>query len=274
MILATARAVSDDDFIHRKVLMKVIGEIAEEGDLGTNPADFYLKCWEVACRALGVKDPYENEKARGNKTALGILKYLSEHYPTKPEDALASAIRVSFAGTMLDYTALGRSEVQDEIAIQFRTPPARNESEALIAALGKAESVMIVAGRAGEMAMDKPLAEVLTGMGRKVYLAVAAKPVFSMATEKDAVTSGYSKGIEVVNPGTAMYGLAPELASTEFQELFERVDVIVAKGSTNFITITPQREIFFILKASEEAVAEKLGIPTGGGAVAKVDAPT
>ena len=93
MILAPARSVADDDFIHRKVLLKVMGEIAEEGDLGVNPADLLLHCWEIACHALGVKDPYENAKARGDKTALGILKILSERFPAGSGGELKWALR-------------------------------------------------------------------------------------------------------------------------------------------------------------------------------------
>lgn len=273
MILDTARVVSDEDFIHRKVLLKVMGEIAEDADLGNNPADFYLQCWEIACRALGVKDPYENEKARADKTALGVLKILAERFPHKEEHVLAAAIRSSFAGAMLEFTGLGRVDVQEKIAHYIQTAPARDESEALAAAIVKAESVLLVANRAGEIAMDKPLVELMADMGKKVYLAVAAKPMFAMATEKDAQNSGYSEKVKVINPGTAMYGLMQERASSAFRELFEQVNLLIVKGATHFATITPQRDMYCILRASEEEVAERLNIITGGGAIVKIAAP-
>lgn len=272
MILAAARAISDEDFIHRKVLLKVMGDIAEDGDLGTSPADFYLQCWEVACRALGVKDPYENEKARANKIALGVLKILAERFPFKEEHALQAAIRTSFAGAMLDFSVLGRADMQEKIAYYIQTAPARDESEALLAAIEKAESVMLVANRAGEIAMDRPLVEHMANMGKKVYLAVAAKPVFTMATEKDAQTSGYSDKVKVITFGTAMYGLVQERASTAFQDLFDQVGLLIVKGSTHFETIAPRRDMFFILRAWESEVAERLNIITGGGAIVKMAA--
>ncbi|MCC8179748.1 MAG: ARMT1-like domain-containing protein [Planctomycetes bacterium] len=274
MILATAREVSDDEFIHRKVLLKVMGEIAEDGDLGSNPADFYLMCWETACRALGVRDPYENEKARGNKTALGILRMLAENYPCREEDKLRMAVRTSFAGAMLDFTGLGRVEMQEKIAERFMNPPARDDTDDLLEAIDRAESVLLVANRAGEIAMDRPLAELMAEAGKKVYLAVAAKPVFTMATEKDAETSGYTETVEIINPGTIMYGLVQERASSEFQDIFEEVDLLLVKGCTHFDTITPQREMYFILKATETNVAEKLDIPEAGGAIVRIDAPS
>lgn len=272
MIIATAQAVSDDDFIHRKVLLKVMGELADDGDLGSNPADLYLQCWEIACRALGVKDPYEKEKARGDKIALGVLKLLKGQFTQLEKDALRFAIRTSFAGAMLDFSGLGRSEMQEKIAEYFQTAPALDQTDDLAAAIDKADSVMLVANRAGEIAMDKPLAEKMADMGKKVWLAVAAKPVFSLATEKDAANAGFSERIEVVSPGTAMYGLVEDRASSEFQALFDQAELVIVKGCTHFSTLTPQRDLFFILKAAYDDDAKRLGIDAGGGAIVKVSA--
>ncbi len=270
MILAAARAVSDEDFIHRKVLLKVMSEIAEEGDLGSNPADIYLECWEIACRALGVKDPFENEKARGGKTAQGILRFLGEKIPADGADPLRQAIRMSLAGAMLDFTGLGRSDVQEKILEYFRAAPALDETDALVAAIDKSESVMLVANRAGEIALDRPLAEILADRGKKVYLAVAAKPVFLMATEKDVAVSGFSPRVMVVSPGTAMYGLVQERASSEFRDLLAEVGLVIVKGGVHFSTMSPQRDAFFILKGKEDEVAAKLGIPRDAGAIVRM----
>ncbi len=272
MIIATAKAVSDDDFIHRKVLLKVMGELADEGDLGSSPADIYLECWEHACRALGVKDPYENDKARGDKIALGILRMLAEQYTVKPGDQLQAAIRIAFAGAMLEFNILGRADAQEQISQFYQAGPALDQTDALIEAIQDAESIMIVANRAGEIAMDRPLAEVPASMGKKVSLAVAAKPVFFMATEKDADNAQFPDTISVINPGTAMYGLVPERSSSEFQDVFEQVDLVIVKGCTHYATLTHERELFFIMKGSEPEVAAELGIDLCGGAIVRVAA--
>lgn len=271
MIIATAKAVSDDDFIHRKVLLKVMGELAEDGDLGSASADVYLQCWEIACRSLGVRDPFENEKARGDKTALGILKILAEKHPHL-DDPLRAAIKISFAGAMLEFSGLGRSEMEEKVMSYYAFRPARDDTDELVSAIGKAGSVMLVTNRAGEITMDKPLAETMARMGKKVYLAVAAKPIFLMATEKDAETSAYGGMVQVVNPGTSMYGLVQERSSSEFRSLLSEVELVIVKGCIHFSTMTPQRDLFFILRAREEDVAVRLEIPANGGAIVKMPA--
>lgn len=272
MIIATAKAVSDDDFIHSKVLLKVMGELADEGEFGTHPADIYLQCWEIACRALGVKDPYENEKARGDKTALGVLKYLDEQKLQCGDNTLCHAVKVSFTGAMLDYNSLGRVDMQDKLLEYFAMKPAVDDTETLLDALIKADSVMLVANRAGEVALDKPLCEALAAMGKKVFLAVAAKPVFLLATERDAENISISPQVAVVNPGTAMFGLMPDRASSEFRTLLSEVGVVIAKGCTNFSTMIPSRETYFILKAGQDEVAAALEIESGSGAIVKMNA--
>lgn len=272
MIIATARAVSDDDFIHEKVLLKVMGSLAEEGELDSHPADIYLQSWEIACRALGVKDPYENEKARSDKTALGILRFLEETQPCGDVDALRLALKVSLAGNMLDFSGLGRGDIQEEIVEMLQRSPAHDDTELLVSAVEKTDSVMLVTSRAGEIALDKLLVEALLAMGKKVYLAVSAKPVFVMATEKDAENAGFPPEVEVLSPGTAMYGLVQERASSEFRGLLSEVGVVIVKGATHFATMTPQRDLFFLLRAREPEIAARLEIPLGSGAIVKMPA--
>ncbi len=268
MILAAARAVSDDDFIHRKVLLKVMSKLSDDGDLGTNPADLYFNCWESVIRSLGVKDPYEKEKARGNKTALGILKNLYER-STNDGDLLRGSIKISFAGAMIFFTGLGRSDTEEKIGYCYTAKPGLDETDSLVADITKAETVMIVADRAGEIALDRPLAEYLVSKGKKVFLAVTARPVFSMATEKDAETAGFTPPVEVVSPGTAMYGLVQERASSQFRECLEVSDLVIVKGDTHFCTMSPQDNVYFIVKAGTKLVAERLGIAVGDGAIVR-----
>lgn len=272
MIIATARAVSDDDFIHEKVLLKAMSSLTDEGELDSHPADIYLQCWEIACRALGVKDPYENEKARSDKIAMGVLRYLEETKPLEQLDPMRRALKVSLAGNMLEFAVLGRNDIQEEIVDILHQSPAHDDSDQLVAALEKTDSVMLVASRAGEIVLDRPLAETIAAMGKKVYLAVSSTPVFTMATEKDAENAAYPESIEVVDPGTAMYGLAQERASSEFRTLLSEVGVVIVKGATHFATMTPQRDLFFIMRAREPEIAAHLEIPLGAGAIVKIPA--
>ncbi|MDR3211053.1 MAG: ARMT1-like domain-containing protein [Planctomycetota bacterium] len=267
-ILDAARAVSDDVFIHRKIILKVMSVLADSGDFGVDPSELYLTCWDVACRALGVKDPYEKEKARGNKAALGILKSLYER-SSSDGDLLKASLKISYAGALTDFTGLGRSDIEEKVALYYSSRPARDESEKLAAELTRAAVVVLVADRAGEIALDRPLTEYLVSKGKKVFLAVAARPVFSLATEKDAVTAGFTLPVEVINPGTGMYGLMQERSSSQFREIMEKADVILAKGDTHFSTLTSENNIYYILRAGTPMVAARLAIPLGSGAICR-----
>lgn len=272
MIVSTARAVSDEEFIHSKVLLKVMGELADDGEFGLHPSDVYLHCWEIACRALGVKDPYENEKSRGDKTALGVLRYFEDKLRELGFDRLDGAIKASFVGSMLDYNSLGRIDMSQKVGEYLDVKPAKDDSAMLKEAINKADSVMIVANRAGEIALDKPLCDALVELGKKVYLTVAAKPIYVMATERDAENVMISQSIQVVNPGTAMFGLMPERASSEFRSLLSGVGVVIVKGCTHYSTMTRSRDVFYILRAEQEEIAENLGVSVQEGAIVKVPA--
>jgi uncharacterized protein with ATP-grasp and redox domains len=203
---------------------------------------------------------------------VGILRFLQENSPCPETDPLRRALKISLAGNMLDFSGLGRGDIQEEVVRLLQASPARDDGELLASALEKTDSVMLVTGRAGEIVLDRPLAEAIAAMGKKVYLVVSAKPIFLMATEKDAENAAYPGKVEVVNPGTAMYGLVQERASSEVRGLLSEVGMVIVKGATHFATMTPQRDLFFILSAREREIAARLGIPLGSGAIVKMPA--
>jgi len=113
LVIDTAKLVSDDAFIHRKVLSKVLGEISEDPDFGNSPLEFTFRCLKSAYRALGVKDPYETEKARSNKAMLGLEKGFRQYLDVAP-DRLGACINLVLASS-IDVDVLGRAEAEREI---------------------------------------------------------------------------------------------------------------------------------------------------------------
>jgi len=263
-----ARLVTDEDFIQRKVLTKAMLALGEDGDFGTDPLELAFRGLEAARKALGVRDPYEKVKARATKSVLGLEAAFRTLIDTSP-DPLATAILLSLAGAEADVAALGRDEVETSIRAGLERAPARDGRVELAAELRAARSVMLVLDRAGEAVLDRFLAERLAGNGVQVTVVASAKPFLAMATAADAKAAKFNPEW-VIDPGAEMYGLAVEKASSEFEDRFTTVDVVVAKGEAHFEALrTAGRPVWSMLHVDCPSVAARLGVTVGTGVVAR-----
>lgn len=260
LVLQTARIVSDDPFIHRKVLRKAMNELMSEPDLGTSSPELTLRCLNAAYKALGVKDPYEKEKARRNKAMLGLEKTFRDYIFASP-DPLSASLNLVLAGTIRGSEALGRTEMEKQILENLDVRPARDDRADLQKALSRAERVLYVTDTAGEVVLDKLLIEQLTP-GREGVAVVSSRPILTLVTGIDAEAVGLGDVAEVVDAGAPMLGLTLEKASRRFREMFDAADVIVARGEMHFETLREvDRDVFFLLQARDETVAERLDVP-------------
>ncbi len=261
-VLDAAHLVSEDDFIHRKVLAKVMAELSEDQDFGTSPATLCFRCMEAAYKALGVRDPYEKEKARRNKAMLGLEKSFRAYLDVAP-NRLNACLNLVLAGT-LSRDILGRAEAEREILEHLDTPLAHDDRKELVQSLARADNIMYIIDAAGEIVLDKLLIEEL-GKKSKVTAVVAKKPVLAVATMHDAEAVGLDRtNARIIDPGAAMLGLVLERASGGFREAFSAADLVIVKGENNFETLSGvKRDLFFLLQAECESVAARLDIPGG-----------
>ncbi len=265
LVLHTARLESDDPFIHRKVLSKVMAKLVEDPDFGLSPAELTFGCITTAYKALGVKDPYDKEKARRNRAMLGLEKSFRS-YLDAASDRLDACLNLVLAGS-ISRDILGRTEAEQDILEQLHVPLARDDRNALRKELGRAERIMYIVDAAGEIVLDKLLIEEL-GKKQRVVAVVAHRPVLLAATQTDAEAVGLPDVAEVVDPGAPMLGLLLERASTAFRETLQAADVVIAKGETHFETLSAaDREIFFVLQARCESVAARLEMAPGSAAL-------
>lgn len=81
------------------------------------------------------------------------------------------------------------------------------------------------------------------------------------ATREDAVEVGMDEVARVITTGSNVCGVPPDSVSDEFKEAFANADLIISKGQGNFETLNEtDANIFFILRAKCEDVAEELGV--------------
>lgn len=266
-VFATARQVSEDPFIHAKVLDKVLTYLVARDDFGEIPQALEFDCLQVACKALGVRDPYENERARLNRSMLGLKDHLLTMEESAP-DRLVSCLRFALAAADENPKVLGRADFEEDIRDNLRNAPAIDDTPELQKRLATASKVMLICNGAGEIVVDALLAQELAKHAH-VTVVVAAQPVLNRATREDAVQAGLSSVAQVIDPGLGLLGISLKKSSTEFQEEFAAAEVIISKGQDNYQTLRASgNAIFHIMRCTCPEVAKNLSVPQGSGVIA------
>ena len=254
--LRTMKFVGEED--NTELMIKVVKGISSmEPD--KTPAHMGTLISRIIRSGTGKDDPYLDEKRKENRIALEVYPLLKE-YVRHAEDPLAAALKVSALGNAIDLGVSGEihldfERLEEELHFDFR----KNEIEVFRERLKHADSLLLIADNSGEIIFDRVLLEEITGLKRMV--AVKSGPVINDITIRDVYGTGIEEIAQIVETGSDSLGIIMEEVSEAFRRILYDVDIVIAKGHANTETLVDiDREVFFLLRAKCDYVAEYMGV--------------
>lgn len=261
-VLDVAWKVSEDTFLHQKVLTKVMSDLVDKGDMSALPEDVAFEALEVAYKALGVRDPFEEDKARSLRTLLGMETCL--------RGCLAGAAQPLAAGVVVLTHAWGgalttpsQEELPGHLDRWMETPADRDDRGLFLEACAKAKSIMVVLDTVETVVPAKVF---LGALPERVVrsVVVANRPLLMQATRVEAEEAGLDGTAEVLEPNAPMLGISLNRCAKEFRERFRETDVVVVLGDTNYETLVGcDREFFACLPCACPDLARRIGVERG-----------
>ena len=138
----------------------------------------------------------------------------------------------------------------------------------------KAREVLYLADNVGEIVFDKLLIEKLKNYGVTVKVALKEKPILNDACISDALEVGLDDIAELVSTGTDSIGVIYEDLSPEFKEIFQKADMVIAKGLGNYEGLDEMdlgdKPVFCLLNAKCQPVARDIGVKEGDNVVLRM----
>ena len=132
--------------------------------------------------------------------------------------------------------------------------------------LSSAQSILYLGDNTGEIVFDQLLIQQLP-MDRVTFV-VRGKPIINDATMTDAVNTGMTNLVKVIDNGDDAPGTVLEACSDRFKRVYQDADIVIAKGQGNYETLSnSDKKIFFLLKAKCAVVAEHIGCNVGDSVV-------
>lgn len=272
--LDSVRLFTEDVTTHERIVNGVLRELTAM-DARLSPPEMGRRIHRMIREALGEEDPYREIKERSNALALEWCERLRSRV-SQSADPLETALRLAIAGNIIDYGPTSRVDpdaVARTIEHALEAPLDPDAVEDLRRCIGDAERILYLGDNAGEICFDRLLVERLRL--EKVIFVVRGSPTINDATLADARVAGLTDLVRVIDNGTDIPGTVLEECSPAFREVFDRADLILAKGQGNYETLDIEcGRVFFLLMAKCSLVAGQLGCPVGsiqlrrGGAAA------
>ena len=257
--LSAARRVDADEAQLHAVLMEVL-DLLRDIPAGATPPEMAYHVHHIVRAQVEAEDPYREAKAASTRQALALYPQLVSQVD-KSDHPLATAIRLSIAGNIIDLAVGDDYDLLESLTRVLEQPFAIDDRAELFAALAEAEFVLFLADNAGETVFDRVLVETLDV---PVTYAVKGGPILNDATRDDARAAGLDEVATLVDTGSDAPGTVLDLCSPAFQSLFASAPVVIAKGQANYETLSAaDPKVFCLLQIKCPVIAQDIGADVG-----------
>jgi uncharacterized protein with ATP-grasp and redox domains len=257
--LDAARMTGADERRQKVVLDRVL-DLLRQIEPSSTPPEIGDQVHRIVRWEVDDGDPYRVTKEASTRQALALYPRLKT-LVAEANDPLGVALRLSIAGNIIDFGPDQGYDLWGTVERVLAQPFAIDDGTAFREALSRAGKVLYIADNAGETVFDRVLIEVLDV---PVIYAVKGGPILNDATRGDALAAGLDQVAEIVDTGLDASGVILPRCSEEFRRLYDRAELVVAKGQANYETLSEEGEkVFSLLQTKCQVIARDVGVPAG-----------
>ena len=253
--LKVSKLLDLDDATSKQVLNRS-AQILIDHDLSYTPPQIAKDIYQAISAITGEDDPVFIAKQHATKEALKV--------DTSFIHTLPDALKLSVIGNVIDFGAQNQFGLQETIEKQFSTSFALDDTAGFIRELQDAREMVIIGDNTGEHIFDKLLIETIQKeYGVQVYYFVRGAPIINDVTLAEAQI--LKDCAHIVDTGVETPGYDLEEANAMSREIFDRADIVLAKGMGNFESLYQQAErpIYFLFIIKCNVVAQAIGKEIG-----------
>lgn len=254
----------DRDYIQNNLL-----EFIKENNYETLPAPIAARVYYKMIQDItGVDDFFKKEKDYYNKLILDRYdSFKNDVY--RSENPYLSALKYAVAGNIIDFGPPDSFDVEKTISEALTKTPKIDDSVELKNEIEKADKILYLGDNCGEIVMDKLFIEFIGKSN--ITFAVRGGNTINDATIENAKDVDIDKYAKLISNGFDAPSTILSSCSSEFLDEYNSADLIISKGQGNLegLYTEKNKNIFFLLMAKCETVANMLGVSKGDVVIVK-----
>jgi len=241
--------------------MRELLQFLAKADYRQSPAALGGEMHRLIRRILNNPDPYKDVKIKYNNKMLDLYPEF-KNMVTTADDPFNTAMRLAIAGNVIDFGPQNQLDIMGTINNVIHAPLKIDDSGQLKKDIDSASTVLYIGDNCGEIVLDKLFVETIAHPN--LFFAVRKSPVINDATPDEARMVGLDSLTHLITTGDDSPGAVWETASDEFKSIFEKADVIIAKGQGNLEGLMGIRQnIYYMLVVKCGFIGDQIGAQTG-----------
>lgn len=207
------------------------------------------------------EDPYQNIRNDYNNLFLKQLPQLEEKMTTFKE-----SVTYAIAGNIIDFSPLHHDEHLDVMSFFEHIHDytySIDDVEKLYQDIFQAKQLLYIGDNCGEICLDLLLIKKIRSINPslKIYFATRGEAVVNDSIEADAYRVGMQEYATIISNGDCSLGTVLERTSDAFFNVYQKSDLIIAKGQANYESLSEQKKnIYFLLMVKCQVIAEYLHV--------------
>lgn len=210
--------------------MRRLLKFVSEADYKKSPPVLGREMHKMFRDELNNPDPYKEIKLKYNNMMMNMYSDFEEKIASA-EDPFNMAMRLAIAGNVIDFGPQDQLDINETINRFVNSRIDIDDSKMLRKDLETANMILYIGDNCGEIVMDKLFLKTINLPN--MYFAVRGGPVLNDVTLEDAQMVGMNKFANIITTGDNSPGAVWDFTSNEFQQIFNKADVIVSKGQGN-----------------------------------------
>lgn len=249
--LKVSKLLDLDDTASKKVLNKA-AQILIDRDMSHTPPQIAKDIYHAISEITQNDDPVLVSKLYATKEALKV--------DTSFVKTISDAIKLSAIGNVIDFGAQKQFDLKEMIQNHFSQPFAIDDFSLFEQELKKAKEMVVIGDNVGEHIFDKLLIKTIKKhYNIKIYYFVRGKPIINDITKNEAVL--LADCANIVDTGVQTPGYDLKESNAKAKEIFDRADIVLAKGMGNFESLyqIAERTIYFLFIVKCDVVGQMIG---------------
>jgi uncharacterized protein with ATP-grasp and redox domains len=249
--LKVTKLLELDDETSKKVFDST-AQILIDHDMNYTPPQIAKDIYQAISDITGEEDPVARAKEYSTQEAL---KVDTSFIKTVPD-----ALKLSVIGNVIDFGAQNQFDLNEMIQNHFHQDFGIDDFSRFEKELKVAKEMVIIGDNVGEHIFDKVLIETIKkSYDIEVYYFVRGTPIINDVTLKEAQI--LKNCAQLIDTGVATPGYDLAEVNTESKAIFDRADIVLAKGMGNFESLyqVAKRPVYFLFIVKCSVVAQAIG---------------
>jgi len=210
-------------------------------------------------------DPYKETRNYYNTLFMELLPEF-ERKIDQAENSFMLAVRYAIVGNIIDFNPIHNTlleDIYDCFDNMEQLELAIDDSSALMKDISNAGTLLYLGDNCGEICMDKIFLKKIKELNPnvKLFFGVRGKPVVNDSISDDAYSVGIDEYAEIIDNGDGSLGTVLNRTSPAFKEVYNKADVVIAKGQANYECLSEEdKNIYFLLMTKCDVIAKDIGV--------------